>query len=155
MKTPEGRKNPPFRMIDFSNVGTGRVAWEILYFLQNSVEHDWDKLESYLKFYFDELVRFEPKVDEDFKYKHFRMEYFLNVLLFLVHTLMKHFRAGTYFESQKKDLEELVSEDSAVGKKAKRDLNLVKLKMLNLLRAATDICNHCHEYDIIGKPNAK
>ena len=52
-------------------------------------------------------------------------------------------------------LEELVSEGSAVGKKAKRDLNLVKLKMLNLLRAATDICNHCHEYDIIGKPNAK
>ena len=57
MKTPEGRKNPPFRMIDFSNVGTGRVAWEILYFLQNSVEHDWDKLETYLKFYYDELVR--------------------------------------------------------------------------------------------------
>ena len=57
MKTPEGRKNPPFQMIDFSNVGTGRIAWEILYFLQNSVEHDWDKLESYLKFYYDELVR--------------------------------------------------------------------------------------------------
>ena len=83
------------------------------------------------------------------------MEYFLNLFLFLVHTLMKHFRAGTYFESHKKDLEELISDDSAVGKKAKRDLNLVKSKMLNLMRAATDICEHCHEYDIISKPDAQ
>jgi len=155
MKTKEGRQEPPFRMIDFSNVGTGRVAWEVLYFLQNSTKHNWENLEHNLKHYYNELLRFEPKADHEFPFEAFRMEYFLNLFLFLVHTLMKHFRSGTYFQSNKTDLEELISDDSVVGKKAKRDLNLVKSKMRNLLNAATDICNHCHEYDIISRPDAQ
>lgn len=138
------------RFIDLTNFGTGRVAWEVHYFLSTSYHHDWDEVQLLLKDYYDTLVKHNPKAKIGFSYQDFRKEYNLLGLLNTAHHFAKMARTGKYSGTKAKKLRRQSTTVGKKGGKARKTIGNVTQQTDGLLSQAQDILHH-EEDKLFGK----
>lgn len=139
----------PVRFIDLTNCGSGRVAWEVHYFISTSCDHDceWKDNEFLLSTYYDELVRLQPDATADgFTFRTFRREYYLVALLHAAHHLAHLVRTKKYHSGKKtKLLKRQSTVRDTVGGKARKQIGNITQQTDGLLTKASQIFEHAEK----------
>ena len=130
------------RFIDLTNFGTGRVAWEVLYFLTTSYHYDWDDTHKLLKDYYDTLKEANGGSLIGYQFQDFVEEYYLLALLYCAHHFANLHRTGKFSGKKAKKLRRQSTTVGKKGGKARKTIGNATQQTNVLLRMATDIFQH-------------
>ena len=150
-KDKEFDKEGCVRFIDLTNFGTGRVAWEVLYFLTTSYHYDWDENLRLLKDYYNTLEMHMGGTVHDYSFRDFRTEYYLLALLHCAHHFAKLVRTGKFSGQKAKKLRRQSTTVGKKGGKARKTIGNVMQQTESLLKIAADIFKY-EEESLFGKP---
>eukprot|EP00940_MAST-03C_sp_MAST-3C-sp2_P002763 g2763.t1 len=125
--------------IDLTNVGAGRVAWEVHYFISTSMAHDWEHLQTMLKSYYKSLITFRPGIQQSFTFQDFIEEYYLVALMHAAHHVAAMARSGSFTGKEAKRLRRRSTTAGSKGSKARKKIGTQTQQTESTLDRAADI----------------